>query len=65
MTTTNKRRQDKISEAVSELEERATEIKIEMNYFNLDNNFCPYKVAELIERLEKNNSLLEIVKTLS
>lgn len=65
MTTVDKKRQDKISEAILQLEKRATEIKIEMNYFNIDNNFCPYKVAELIQRLEKNNSLLEIVKTLS
>jgi len=65
MTTVDKKRQDKINEAILQLENRAREIKIEMDYFNLDNNFCPYKVAELIERLEKNNSFLEIVKTLS
>ena len=63
--TTEGRRQDKISEAISELENRIKEFETERDYFSINQNFCPYKVASAIEAMEKHKNYLEIVKTLS
>ena len=63
--TTEGRRQTKIDEAISELENRIKEFETERDYFSINQNFCPYKVATAIEAMEKHKNYLEIVKTLS
>ena len=62
--TLQEKRQDKINKAIENLEEQIGGTRVEIKYFNEDENFCPYKLTDLTIGLNKSIEYLDIIKSL-